>query len=102
MVYGIVKGHGGHITVHSELGAGTAFRIYIPAHQVVAELDVAASGQFAALGTGTILLADDEELVRSLVEGSCQKRVRTAHSMPTGEKLLKFINKKRKNLIGHP
>jgi len=73
MVYGIVKGHGGHITVHSEAGRGAAFKIYLPAHQVEGELDVAASAAFSAFGIGTILLADDEELVRSLGERILRK-----------------------------
>ncbi len=73
MVYGIVKAHGGHVTVYSEPGTGTVFNIYLPAHQFEVEQDIATSGEFAALGSGTILLADDEDSVRSLGQRILEK-----------------------------
>jgi DNA-binding NtrC family response regulator len=48
------------------VGHGTTFKIFLPAHEVEAESDMATSGEFAVLGTGTILLVDDEEYVREL------------------------------------
>ena len=66
-VYGIVTQSGGLIQVESESGKGTCFRIYMPRTgeetSVAAELERLES---TAQGTETILLAEDEELVRSL------------------------------------
>src|SRR5439155_1401134 len=68
-VYGIVRQSGGHITVESTVGQGAMFRIYLP--RVEAPLDptsrptpVAAP----AAGTETILVAEDERLVRVLAQ----------------------------------
>jgi two-component system, cell cycle sensor histidine kinase and response regulator CckA len=60
VVHGIVEGHGGAITVHSEPGKGTGFDIYLPKIQgepVSAEPDVSPLPR----GTERILLVDDEE-----------------------------------------
>ena len=67
-VYGIVEQHGGFITVHSEPGAGATFKIHFP--RVEAALPKKERAQpLAALprGTETILLVEDEPMVRSMV-----------------------------------
>lgn len=63
IVYGIVKQHGGYITVYSELNRGTAFRIYLPT--VSARADREENAIFpVTTGNETILIAEDNEEVR--------------------------------------
>lgn len=69
MVYGIVKQSGGYITVESEIGRGSRFRVYFPRVEGVEESPaLEAPGSARSSGTGTILLVEDEAAVRSLVE----------------------------------
>jgi len=65
--HGIVKQSGGHIGIYSEIGFGTTFRIYLPgAHGVVEESrPQAAPGEMCG-GRETILLVEDEPMVREL------------------------------------
>jgi CheY-like chemotaxis protein len=69
-VYGIVRQSGGHIAVYSEPGRGTSVKVYLPraleAGETVPPRDENAP---LAVGTETILLAEDEERVRSLAAG---------------------------------
>ncbi len=66
--YGIIKQSGGHIAVESTPGAGTTFRICLPAAESVAELHEVLVPRPAARGNETILLVEDEEGVRRVVE----------------------------------
>ena len=61
-VYGIVKNHGGWISVESQLGKGTVVRIYLPAVEDKPEEIVTPKTELAR-GTGTILIVEDEEQV---------------------------------------
>jgi two-component system cell cycle sensor histidine kinase/response regulator CckA len=66
-VYGIVKQSMGTIWVYSEVGSGTTFKIYLPC--VADEFDdrqTSQTRQPIALGSETILLVEDDEMVRGL------------------------------------
>jgi CheY-like chemotaxis protein len=67
-VYGIVKQSQGVVWVYSEPGMGTTFKVYLPAVMDSAEPMVPVDEITAALynGSETILLAEDEDIVRDL------------------------------------
>jgi two-component system cell cycle sensor histidine kinase/response regulator CckA len=69
-VYGIVKQSGGYIWVDSEPGRGTTFKVYLPrVTDHAAELAVEATPPVpSARGSETVLLVEDEDSVRELVQ----------------------------------
>ena len=68
IVYGIVTQSGGDIRVDSEIGHGTSFKIYLPCvDQQAAVASAACASQQAVPVSETILLVEDEEVVRGMV-----------------------------------
>src|SRR5438132_1576608 len=67
--YSIVKHHKGLITVESEVNKGSTFTLYLPAatHVAVPE-ETGYAGVKELSGTGRVLIVDDEEAIRTLVE----------------------------------
>lgn len=66
MVYGIIKQHGGHINVYSELAHGTTFKIFLPVVDSEPQTKPAPFQPSLLGGTETILVAEDEESLRKL------------------------------------
>ncbi len=69
-VFGIVKQHRGYIEVRSEVGRGTTFTIYIPLiTESATGLSPAAQDTRPLGGEETILIAEDDEIVRTMMKG---------------------------------
>lgn len=66
-VFGIVNQHQGSIWVYSEIDKGTTFKIYLPRAPGAVQTAESVAGESAHSGTGTILVVEDEEMVRKLV-----------------------------------
>lgn len=98
IVHGIVKSHRGFIDVESEFGRGTQFLIYLPAlpHGPVDHTELDAD---PAKGKGeTVLLIEDEELLRELVREVLVRAGYTVLEAKNGEEGL-AIYKDRQNEI---
>jgi signal transduction histidine kinase len=72
MVYGFVKQSNGHIRIESEEGRGTTVRIYLPQAIGVAEPVEPAGTSSIEGGRETILVVEDDHLVRTFVLGQIQ------------------------------
>jgi CheY-like chemotaxis protein len=67
IIHGIIRQHGGFITCYSEPGIGTTFNIYLPLHKGRTEQEAAQETDRPAGGSETVLLAEDDEMVRNFV-----------------------------------
>jgi len=65
-VFGIVQQSGGYVSVYSELSHGTAFKVYLPRTDRVAEASCTDAPATTLNGSETILLVEDEEQVRTV------------------------------------
>ena len=93
-VYGIVKQTGGFITVDSDVGKGTTFRIYLPRHRgetVTQSLETERVAPRDITGQDTILLVEDEEAVRSFAARALKLRGYNVLEAAGGEEALEIV-----------
>jgi signal transduction histidine kinase/CheY-like chemotaxis protein len=93
---GIVKSHGGFITVYSEVGKGTAFKVYLPAITTAETLKAQEHQHELPVGHGeTILIVDDEDQILELTQKTLEThgyRVITANN---GEDAIELYKQNR-------
>jgi signal transduction histidine kinase/CheY-like chemotaxis protein len=70
---GIVRAHHGGIRVSSSVGNGSLFHIILPVSRTAAITAVAEPGPEATSGSGTILLVDDDEMIRNVAKAALER-----------------------------
>ena len=100
-VYSIVKQHEGMIQVVSELGKGSCFSIYLPVAQSPNE-PIAVEKSDGALvgGTETLLLAEDDDMVRELTACILRKAGYTVLEARDGEEALELFQANASSVAG--
>jgi two-component system cell cycle sensor histidine kinase/response regulator CckA len=96
-VYGIVKQSGGFIFADSKVGEGTRFVIYLPVHREEGKAKVSRKADKAKKdelwGSGTVLLVEDEPMVRSVAERALTRHGYTVITADNGEDALEVLAK---------
>jgi two-component system, cell cycle sensor histidine kinase and response regulator CckA len=94
-VYGIVKQSGGFIFADSTVGKGTSFVIYLPVHTSevapAPALVRAKPKPTETWGSGTILLVEDEDMVRAVAERALTRNGYTVITASNGEEALEAL-----------
>ncbi|MEH3098781.1 ATP-binding protein [Sphingomonas adhaesiva] len=98
-VYGIVKQSGGYIFADSKPGQGATFTIYLPVHTATPGDTPAATKPAARAkaggdlwGSGTILLVEDEDMVRAVAERALARQGYTVLAAENGEAAMELLD----------
>ena len=100
-VYGIIKQSGGFIFADSEKGKGTRFDIYLPVHRGAAQsVEGSAEKEVETSpdenwGSGSILLVEDEDMVRAVAERALTRQGYTVESAVDGEEAVELLKQGR-------
>jgi PAS domain S-box-containing protein len=93
MVYGFVKQSGGHISVYSEEGHGTTIKLYLPRAATPEEVSEATTATLIEGGIETILVVEDDELVRKSVTTQIQSFGYQTIAVSSGAEALAVVDR---------
>ena len=93
IVYGIVKQSGGYIWVYSEPGHGTTFKLYFPATTAALESPVLRSETYLRPAGQTVLVVEDEAMIRSNVRECLQQLGYQVLEAENGEMALETLRR---------
>ncbi len=97
MVYGVVKNHGGAVTVQSKPGAGSTFKIYLPA-STVPDIYDGPDTKMLQNGDELILVVDDEDSVRSMAQDMLEPHGYSVLVAEDGEQALDIYKRHSGNI----
>ncbi|HEX7930147.1 MAG TPA: ATP-binding protein, partial [Sphingomicrobium sp.] len=95
-VYGIVKQSGGFIFADSKVDEGTRFVIYLPVHQAEEPAKARRETKSAdneLWGTGTVLLVEDEPMVRTVAERALTRHGYSVVTANNGQEALEILDR---------
>jgi PAS domain S-box-containing protein len=91
--YSIVRQHGGAITVESEVGVGTCFKVYLPASLAAATVaPVAPRVEINIRRSGRVLIMDDEDMVAEVAQEMIESLGYTAQRACHGDEAIRMFN----------
>jgi len=97
-VLGIIRAHKGAITVESEPGRGSTFQVLFPAALEAKPATPELPGPQREPGTGTIMVVDDEEMVRAMARAALQRFGYTVVEAANGEIAVRIFREKSERI----
>ncbi len=97
-VHGIVTQSGGHIWVYSEPGRGTSFKVYLPRTTEVEDQPQQETRGPAPRGTESVLLVEDEELVREFARTVLARQGYRVHAVQSPREAIEFALQNRNSI----
>jgi two-component system, cell cycle sensor histidine kinase and response regulator CckA len=98
MVYGIVKNHSGYLDVYSEPGLGTTMHFYLPGVREFSDENGEEATANEKSQKGTVLLIDDEEVIRELAKDILEAYNYRAILASHGDEGIRLFHEHRENI----
>jgi len=95
VVYGIMQSHRGFVEVESEVNEGTTFYLYLPPARRKLSLETEDSSQNIPEGSESILIVDDEELIRDSVKDILQSLGYAVFQASSGPEAIRLLEQKK-------